>query len=201
MTKKQQRRRAYDARNAQLNKEEVSHIICHKFLAQANCQQADTIMWYLHCRSEVRTLKEVTRQLSQSKKIVIPYCTKSSEGQPKLGLWHLQDLSELVQGTWGILEPPQSRWGEKGKEVSPEELDLIMVPGVAFDCYGGRLGNGAGYYDRLFKKIRSDAVLTAVCYQSQICEQVIMEKHDVFMSNVLTEQNSYICKTNGSERS
>ena len=57
MTEKQkQRRKSYDARNAQPDKENLSDIICNKFLAQSTYQQADTVMWYLHCRSEVRTL-------------------------------------------------------------------------------------------------------------------------------------------------
>ena len=199
MTKKQQRRQAYDARNAQINKAQLSEIICNKFLSQVEYLHADTVMWYLHCRSEVQTLKVVAKELGSTKRIVIPYCTEDHSGQPQLGLWHLNDLSELVAGTWGILEPPRSQWGKKGREVNPQELDLIMVPGVAFDSYGGRLGNGAGYYDRLFQTINSDAILTAVCYQTQICDKVIMEKHDVFMDRVITEERNTIINKNGSK--
>jgi len=187
LNKKEQRRKAYDARNAQANKDDVSQIICDKFIAQAAYQQAETIMWYLHCRSEVRTLSAVESELEKTKKIVIPYCTKDHQGQNKLGLWWLQDLSELTAGTWGILEPPVDRWEEQGKEVSATELDLIMVPGVAFDQGGGRLGNGAGYYDRLLQQVRAETSLIGVCYQSQLCEKVVMEKHDVYMDAVLTE--------------
>lgn len=87
--------------------------------------------------------------------------------------------------------------GEAGKEVSPEELDLIMVPGVAFDREGGRLGNGAGYYDRLLQQTRSDTSVVAVCYESQLCEKVSMEPHDVYMDAVITEENFYRFKKNG----
>ncbi len=148
-------------------------------------------MWYIHCRSEVRTLQALKAELTGHKRIVIPYCTHDSLGQNKLGLWILNDLSELVSGTWGILEPPKSRWGEPGTEASPAELDLIMVPGVAFDRQGGRLGNGVGYYDRLFQEVRSDTQLTAVCYESQLLEKVVMEKHDVYMHTIITEKESY----------
>jgi len=195
--KKQQRDKAYKARNNQPDKDYLSQIICNKFISQSSYQQANTIMWYLHCRSEVRTLPAVTAQLNSSKKIVIPYCTKDSKGQNKLSLWWLEDISELSPGTWGILEPPSSRWGEKGKEVLPCELDLIMVPGVAFDRTGGRLGNGAGYYDRLLQQVNAKTQLTAVCYQSQLCDEVIMEKHDIYMNTVLTELNSFTAKKNG----
>jgi 5-formyltetrahydrofolate cyclo-ligase len=195
--KKKQRRLAYDARNAQKNKDQLSHIICDKFISQLAYQQADTILWYLHCRSEVRTIKAVSEELNGGKRIVIPYCAKDQNGQPKLGLWRLEAFSELSPGTWGILEPAKARWGEKGKEISAKDLDLVMVPGVAFDRKGGRLGNGAGYYDRLLQEVRSDTKLTAVCYESQLFDQVLMEEHDVYMNAVLTEKNCYCFKENG----
>ncbi len=190
--KQQLRRKAYDARNAQPDKEKLSDIICNKFIAQTAYQQAETIMWYLHCRSEVRTLNAVVAALDSQKKIIIPYCTTDQKGQNKLGLWWLEDISELIAGTWGILEPPKSCWGEKGKEISPQALDLIMVPGVAFDRTGGRLGNGAGYYDRLLNQVRTDTQITAVCYESQLCDKVMMETHDIYMHTVLTEKNCYM---------
>lgn len=197
MTKKQQRRIAYDLRNAQADKQALSEMICARFIAQLAYQQAETVMWYVHCRSEVETLSALSNELKNTKNIVIPYCTTDSEGQNKLGLWLLNDLSELSAGTWGILEPPKSRWGETGKEITVQQLDLIMVPGVAFDNQGGRLGNGAGYYDRLLQQVRTDAVLSAVCFESQICQQVMMEKHDVYMDAVITEKNCYITGKNG----
>ncbi len=194
LEKIQQRRKAYDARNAQPDKEKLSQIICNKFIAKHTYQQATTVMWYIHCRSEVRTLNALYAEIDSSKRIVIPYCTIDCEGRNKLGLWLLEDLAELIPGTWGILEPPKSRWGEFGKEVLPKELDLIMVPGVAFDKKGGRLGNGAGYYDRLLQEVRSDTELTAVCFESQLCDNVKMEKHDVYMDFILTEENCYSSK-------
>jgi 5-formyltetrahydrofolate cyclo-ligase len=189
--KQQQRHHAYAARNAQLDKKLLSELICTKFILQQEYIQANTVMWYLHCRSEVRTIRAVTSAIESSKRVVIPYCTKDSKGNNKLGLWLVEDLAELIAGTWGILEPPKSRWGEKGKEILPEELDLIMVPGVAFDKFGGRLGNGAGYYDRLLFNINPRTHLIAVCYESQMCDKVVMEKHDIYMHSILTEKCTY----------
>ncbi|MGR9046172.1 MAG: 5-formyltetrahydrofolate cyclo-ligase [Gammaproteobacteria bacterium] len=189
--KQQLRRQAYEARSAQPDKEAVSRVICDRFLALPCYRKATTVMWYLHCRSEVRTRDTVARQLRQDKIIVIPYCTRDAEDRPMLGLWHLQDFDELTPGMWGILEPPKARWGESGKEVDPKQLDLIMVPGVAFDRAGGRLGNGAGYYDRLLSRIRPDCVKAAVCYEAQLMPEIVMESHDVFMDYVITEKNIY----------
>lgn len=189
-----QRRDAYEARNRQSDKDLLSRIICDRFIAQPIYQQAQTVMWYIHCRSEVRTQAALLNELATDKRIVIPYCTKDERGHNKLGLWRLEDFTELAPGMWGILEPPRQRRGELGKEIASEQIDCIMVPGVAFDRNGGRLGNGAGYYDRLFKTVRADAALIGVCFESQLIEQVVMDSHDVAMDYVITEKNIYAGK-------
>jgi len=192
--KNRQRRLAYDARNKQIDKEAMSRTICAQFVAHPVYRQAETVMWYVHCRSEVRTQSALLGELEAGKHIVIPYCTKDQQGRNKLGLWRLEDFAELVPGMWGILEPPKQRWGELGKEVAPEQLDCVMAPGVAFDRNGGRLGNGAGYYDRLLASVRTDAVLIGVCFEAQLVEQVAMDAHDVVMDIVMTEKNLYAGK-------
>lgn len=189
-----QRRKAYDMRNEQIDKEALSRIICTQFIAQPIYRQAKTVMWYIHCRSEVRTQSALLGELATEKQVVIPYCTKDQQGHNKLGLWRLEDFAELVPGMWGILEPPKQRWNELGKEVAPEQLDCVMVPGVAFDRNGRRLGNGGGYYDRLLKSVRADAVLIGVCFESQLVEQVVTEVHDVSMDIVMTEKTLYAGK-------
>ncbi|MCK9396768.1 MAG: 5-formyltetrahydrofolate cyclo-ligase [Methylobacter sp.] len=192
--KNQQRRAAYDARNGQVDKDVISRMICAQFIGQPIYRQAKTVMWYIHCRSEVRTQSALSGELTAGKCIVIPYCTKDEQGHNKLGLWKLEDFAELVPGIWGILEPPKQRWGEPGKEIAPEQLDCVMVPGVAFDRNGGRLGNGAGYYDRLLKTVRADAALIGVCFESQLVEQVAADAHDVAMDYVMTEKTLYAGK-------
>lgn len=191
MTKQQQRQKAYELRNAQMEKSQLSKIICEKFIALLNRHQPDSVMCYLHCRSEVKTLETVSAMLEENVRVIIPYCTVDHNGDNCLGLWWLEDLSEVIPGTWGILEPLKSRWADKEKHMTPEQLDLVMVPGVAFDLEGGRLGNGAGYYDRLLQEVRSDTYLAGLCYQSQIVDKVVMEEHDVFMHCLLTEKKNY----------
>ena len=124
------RRKAYDARHAQQHKDRLSDLICRCVVDHPVYRQAQTVMWYLHCRSEVRTSAWVSNLLGSGKRIVVPYCTKDEMSNNKLGLWRLTDWSELIPGTWRILEPPVERWGEAGKEVAPTELDLVIVPGV-----------------------------------------------------------------------
>jgi len=191
MDKQQQRQLAYSARNAQPDKDRISSEICRQVLSQAWYTQANTVLWYVHCRSEVRTLPVLQQQLCSDKRIVVPYCTRDQDGQNCLGLWHLASLDELVAGTWNILEPPRQRWQEPGKQIEPQALDVILVPGVAFDRQGGRLGNGAGYYDRLLRQVRADTVLAGVCYESQLLPRIVMQDHDVTMDFVITECGIY----------
>jgi len=93
----------------------------------------------------------------------------------------------------GVKEPTE------GREVAPEELDLVIVPGVAFDARGARLGRGGGYYDRflgeLLEKVeirvgrRAHAV--GVCFDCQRVERVVMEAHDVCVDAVVTEKGVF----------
>ena len=197
LKKKELREKAYSARLNQPDKDQASELICHAFAALGRYRSADTILYYLDCRSEVRTHKAVRASLETGKCIVIPYCTVNEQGNNKLGLWRIESLNELVAGMWNIMEPPKDRWGEPGKEVPPGEIDLALVPGVAFDVNGGRLGNGKGYYDRLLHEVRHDCELIGAGFQTQVFEQVPMDDHDVYLDGVLTETGFYRGKGRG----
>lgn len=189
------RREAYDRRNAQENKDEVSAAAVEKFMALPEYEKAHTIMWYIDCRSETRTKPQLLAEVEKGeKKIIVPYCTEDENGENKLGLWHMESLEEMVVGKWNILEPPKELWGNPEKEVTPEELDMIMVPGVGFDRDGGRMGNGQGYYDRTMEKVRPDCFLIALCYESQLFDNILVAPHDVYMDKVITEKEVYIGK-------
>ncbi len=191
-SKQQQRLLMYQARRMQVDKEALSAQICTECQSLAEYRQAKTVMWYLHCRSEVRTIAAVCQELEKGcRRIVIPYCTQDEQGQNALGLWLLEDYNELVSGAWDILEPPRFRWGESNKHVGIHELDLIVVPGVGFDRNGGRLGNGAGFYDHLLAQVHQNTLLIGICFEAQLLEKIEMEEHDVYMDRVITEQSVY----------
>ena len=185
------RRQAYDARNAQENKDELSQQATAKLVDLPEYQQAVTVMWYIDCRSELRTKHALPEAIASGKRIVVPYCTTDENGDNKLGLWLLESFDELVVGKWKILEPPRDRWGEDGKEVAPSDLDLVVVPGVGFDRNGARMGNGQGYYDRLLETVRPDCPLVALCYESQLFDGILMGEYDIYMDKVVTETAVY----------
>ena len=185
------RRAAYDARNAQADKDRISEIAVASLLQLPEYQAANTVLWYLDCRSELRTRHALPKIMSSSKRIVVPYCTTDERGDNKLGMWWLKALDELVIGKWKILEPPRERWGEAGREITAAELDLVVVPGVGFGREGARMGNGQGYYDRLLGSVRPDCPLVGLCYECQLFDDLVVDAHDVFMDKVVTENAVY----------
>jgi 5-formyltetrahydrofolate cyclo-ligase len=185
------RRAAYDARNAQPDKDRISEIAVATLTQLPEYQIAQSVLWYIDCRSELRTKQALPEALGSGKQVIIPYCTVDEAGANKLGLWRLERMDELVVGKWKILEPPHERWNEAGKEFQPEQLDLVIVPGVAFSREGGRMGNGQGYYDRLLERARPACRLIGLCYECQLFDDLIVSPHDVFMDKVVTERATY----------
>ena len=126
--KKDIREKAHAARNAQENKDELSRQIVDRFVGLPEFAKATTVMFYVDVRSEVRTRQQLPEALASGKRIVIPYCVDG-----ELELFHLESMDELSVGMYRILEPKPELRGVASKRVEIEELDLIMVPGVAFD--------------------------------------------------------------------
>lgn len=185
------RRAAYDARNAQADKDRASEAAIAKLVELPEYKSAQTVLWYLDCRSELRTRHAIPAGLVSGKQVVVPYCTVDDAGANKLGLWRLERIDELVVGKWNILEPPRERWGEPGRECQPQEIDLVIVPGVAFSRDGARMGNGQGYYDRLLGRVRPDCPLIALCYECQLFDNLVVDTHDIYMDKVVTERAVY----------
>ena len=185
------RRQAYDARNGEKDQAATSQKAIEILITLPEYQNAGTVLWYVDARNELMTQAAVSDQLNSGKEIVVPYCTKGEQGENKLGLWRLESMDELVVGKWKILEPPREEWDRPDKQISEQELDLVIVPGVAFGRDGARLGNGQGYYDRLLSKISNSCVLLGLCYESQLLGNITMESHDIYVDRVVTQSRVY----------
>lgn len=184
--KREIREQAHANRRAQQDKDDLSRKIVAAFMELPEYRAARTVMFYVDVRSEVRTRHDLEEALSHGKRIVVPYCVDG-----ELELFHLESMDELETGMYKILEPRSDLRDLPEKRVPVEELDLIMVPGVAFDREGGRTGHGKGYYDKLLEHARLDTPLVALAFECQMFEQIPTQSHDVFMDKVITEQAVY----------
>ena len=184
--KQQIRDQAHANRNAQENKDELSREIVARCMALPEYQQASTVLFYLDVRSEVRTRNDLENALASGKKIVVPYCVDG-----ELELFHLTHPDELSVGMYRILEPKPELRTLAAHRVEVQEIDLIIVPGVAFDRDGGRTGHGKGYYDKLLEHARPDTPLVALAFECQLFDKIPMQDHDVFMDQVITEKAVY----------
>ena len=184
--KQEIRQQAHDARNAQQDKDGLSQIICERFVTLPEYQRAKTVMFYVDVRSEVRTRNYLATALTHGKRIVVPYCVDG-----ELELFLLSSMDELAVGMYKILEPKTELRDAPGKRVDVAELDLIMVPGVAYDQRGARMGHGFGYYDKLLEHARADAPLVALGFECQLFPEIPMQEHDIFMDKLVTEKQIY----------
>src|SRR5688500_11027679 len=180
------REESHARRHAQPDKDEVSRAIVARFMSLPEYAAAETVMFYVDVRSEVRTRNDLASALTTGKRIVVPYCVDG-----ELELFHLEDMAELQIGMYKILEPQAELRAVAAKRVEVEQLDLIMVPGVAFDRRGGRMGHGKGYYDKLLEHARPDTPLVALAFECQMFPEVPVAEHDIFMDKIITEAAVY----------
>jgi 5-formyltetrahydrofolate cyclo-ligase len=184
--KKTIREQAHARRNQQPDKDELSKTICATFMALPEYTYAKTVMFYVDARSEVRTRHSLPDALRSGKRIVVPWCLNN-----ELELFHLENMDELAIGMYKILEPKPELRDLAAKKVTPKELDVVMVPGVAFDRSGARMGHGFGYYDKLLQNARPDAPLIALAFECQLFPEIPTGPHDIFMDKILTEKAVY----------
>ena len=183
------RKQAHENRRQQQEKDAVSERIVGRFMDLPEYEKAGTVMFYVDVRDEVRTRQALPEALASGKRIVVPYCLDG-----ELELFWLENMDELELGMYRILEPKVELRDVAAKRLTPTDLDLVMVPGVAFDRNGGRTGHGKGYYDKLLQHARKDAPLIALSFECQLFEEIPAESHDIFMDKVVTEDAVYVGK-------
>lgn len=180
------RKAAHAARASQADKDRVSQRITDRVTQLPAYESAGCVMWYVDVRDEVRTRHALPEAIESGKKVVIPYCVDG-----ELALFHLEAMSELELGMYQILEPLAELREVAPKRVDVSELDLILVPGVAFDARGGRTGHGKGYYDKLLENAKAETPLVALAFECQMFDEIPMQDHDIYMDNVVTEERVY----------
>jgi 5-formyltetrahydrofolate cyclo-ligase len=137
---------------------------------------ANRIAAYISMAGEVPTAGLIAAARSLGKTIVLPRVV----GRNHLELHHWEG-EPLLPGSFGIGEPPAN-----APQVAPDQIDLFLVPGLAFDLSGGRLGMGKGYYDRLLPQ--SAGFRVGLCWECQLLPEVPMEPHDQRVQGICTER-------------
>jgi len=165
---------------------EVSRAIFQRLTALPDYRAAAAVLCYVSFRSEVATHDFLLRMLGEGKRVVVPYCRANC-----LELFHFDGFDDLSPGTLGILEPKAELRRQYERRVAVEEIDLFVIPGLALDRQGGRLGYGKGYFDRLLRDARNDALLAAVAFECQLFDAVPVLPHDVRVDCVVTEAGLY----------
>lgn len=114
--------------------------------------------------------------------LVVPFCLPD-----RLLLYRLAAWSELAPSRFGLLEPAAAM-RTSDRQVHPEQVDVFLVPGVAFDHHGNRLGYGKGYYDGLLRQRRADSLCIALAFDDQVVPELPHEPgHDIPVDVIVTE--------------
>ena len=162
-----------------LSQEEISQkseIIRNKLFSLPEYKKAKMILYYVSFGSEVDT-HDMIKESLETKTVVAP---KFEEDELKLS--KIRSFNDLEKGSYDILEP------KKLREINEKKIDLIIVPGVAFDKNRHRIGFGQGHYDRLLKNFLKVEKI-ALAFNMQIVDKIPNEEWDVRVDKIITEDN------------
>ena len=127
--------------------------------------KAEVILFYAATSFEVDTRPLILECIKMGKRAALPVTDTSRK---KLVPVVIDNMESLAKSSLGIMEPAR----EEEKILSPESLDLIVVPGIAFDKSGNRLGRGAGYYDRFLADLPANTVKVGLAFDFQMIDAV-----------------------------
>jgi len=152
------------------------------YLAQLpEYQDARTLLITLNFGSEVSTGLIGEMALASGKTLLAPRVNSATK---MLDLYEIRDLAaDLASGLWGIPEPRPLAC----RPASADEIDWVLVPGIAFDRFGGRLGYGGGYYDRLLPLLPPGVPNAAAAYSLQLVDRVPHGRHDLRIKTLVTD--------------
>ena len=184
LSKKELRSAMYDRlhRMTEAEKNSASAAVCARLMALPAYTRAQRIMAFLNMPDEVSLDALISQAIRDGKEVYVPVCVSRTE----IAAARLLGLEQAVVGAYGIRTAP-----EGSLKVAASDLDVILVPGLAFDEKGGRLGHGAAYYDR-FLSGKGEAAAIAAAWDVQIVPEVPMEAHDVIMTEIVTDKRHLV---------
>ena len=179
---KRQLREGYKRLRETLSAEQVNALsaeICYRLAQWPELRHSTTVLTYLAFRNEV-SLSLLIDELPH-----IRWAVPRVQGKELI--LHLYDRDRLVRHRFGMLEPSASL-----PRISPEQLDVVLTPGLAFDRQGGRLGFGGGFYDRLL--VKTPAKRVGIAYDCCLADELPMNEHDQRVDWVFTPTQQIECR-------
>jgi len=146
----------------------------------AEFKRAKYLMWYIATELEVQTHSMITRAQELGKKILVPMISRREK---KMIASLIEDPNqELTQGPYGISQPKD----QYIRQIPSEKIDLVIVPGLAFDRQGRRLGRGGGYYDRFLADLPAATPRIGLAFDFQILDNLPALSHDVSLTKIIS---------------
>jgi 5-formyltetrahydrofolate cyclo-ligase len=147
-----------------------------RLFALPEFRAAGVVLFFASFRSEVETGPMIRRALSSGKRVILPRVNGD-----RLDLFEIHNFDQdTAPGAWGIPEPKPL------KPAAIDTVDLVVIPGAAFDEQGNRIGYGAGFYDKLLPAFTKTTI--ALAFESQIVPRVPADYHDIPVGKVVTEK-------------
>ncbi len=163
------------------NREYLSSLIADTFLSTDLYQKAEILLLYCSVSSEVSTEKIFSKALNDNKKVAFPLCL---DNNGVMEFYYVNDIADLEEGMYGIKAPKRSC-----EKYTNSENTLCIVPGLAFDKKGYRLGYGKGYYDRFLENF--NGISAGLCFEAMLEEILPTDKFDKKTDYLITDKKIY----------
>lgn len=185
---KQLLRKEMRLRRAAVDREQkllIDDNISKRMTSHSLFEHAQTVFVYCSTADEIDTYKIISACIERGKSVCVPRC---EEQRGIMTARRIHSVSDLVLGKYGISEPM-----DISEIVSPDAIDLCIVPCLAADERGFRLGYGGGYYDRFLSNVRGQIV--ALCAEERLFRYLPSEIFDIPCNYIFTERRILICET------
>jgi 5-formyltetrahydrofolate cyclo-ligase len=159
----------------------ASQAACKQLIGQREFADAGTVMIFLPMPGEIDARRVAQDAWAAGKRVAVPKVAAGAQGLMEAIEIHSLEAADLAVNRWGIHEPTSNR------PLGTNELDLIVVPGLAYDQYGNRLGRGGGYYDRFIKRAPDGIRLCGLAFARQLLDELPTNPYDQPVHMLATE--------------
>lgn len=191
-------RKSMKARRNELSetiRKEYDNDIRSKLIDLKDFRECDMLFTYVSFGSEVDTIAIIESAFKYNKKLFVPR-VEANKGL-NMNFYEIHSIDGLIRSKFGILEPDvrtHDKYVSTEKSTNPsDKRKLMLLPGLAFDKQGNRIGYGAGYYDR-YLEANDDFIKIALAYDFQVMEHFATNRYDISADYIITPETVYTCK-------